>query len=537
MAGFGVSINGRFWVSPEDRRRRLKRRVGGQPASHLWRLMRAVVLKNEMQIERARRVRVYALEEQEKLAIAVAPITLAELLADVYIERSEQRGGAVTLVVRRGPLERARSPPSGRACRKRLSCLNSLATSACRHGRALATRSFVADEPVGGTRHPNIVLVPKGQGPAEARSVVASRRSVEVRGYALTVLMVLACLFGLQWARPLLVPVLLGILVSYVLEPLVARLVQWRVPRGLAAPVVFLTILAALTGFGWAVSFQLAAAADHLPLAAHEVREAIQTYRNGAPGPVAKVQEAANELRNISGADAPAATSRPKVQAVTIEQRPFDLGDYLWAGSLSVTAFVGDAVVVLFLALYLLLAGDMFRRRLVEIAGPTLSQKKITLHILDAISLQISRYLFVRTVISGAVAVGTFFGFWAIGLGEPAAWGVAAGVLNVIPYLGPAVIIGASGVGAFVQFHTVWMAVLAAGLATVVTCLEAYALTPWLMSRTAEMNPAAVFVGLVFWGWLWGLPGLFLAVPILMVIKSTSDHVESLHPLATLLKQ
>ena len=185
---------------------------------------------------------------------------------------------------------------------------------------------------------------------------------------------------------------------------------------------------------------------------------------------------------------------------------------------------------MLFLALYLLLAGDLFRHRFVELAGPRLSQKKITLQVLDAISRQISRYLFVRALISGFVGVGTFAAFSAMGLAQPAVWGVAAGLLNVVPYVGPAVIVGAAGVAAFVQFHTVAAVLLAAGLATAVASVEAYAITPWLMSRTGEMNPAAVFIGLLFWGWMWGLSGLFLAVPILMVIKSVSDHVEGLHP-------
>jgi predicted PurR-regulated permease PerM len=374
---------------------------------------------------------------------------------------------------------------------------------------------------------------PAGDAP---RPSVPIRRPVDVRGTALTVLMVFASVFVLQWARPMLVPILLGILSSYALDPVVKRLEQWRIPHGIAATSVFLMTLGFVGVIAYALSQQLPELVDRLPSAAQELREAIETRRTVGPGPVAKVQEAANELQKLSGADAPASTARRSVPTVAIEKKPFDLGDYLWQGSVSVTTFIGDAILVLFLALYLLLAGDMFRRRFVEIAGPTLSRKKITLQILDSISLQISRYLFVRAVISAIVAVGTFAAFWAIGLTEPAAWGIAAGLLNVIPYLGPIVITGASGVAGFVQFHTLSMAVLAAGLASAVAFVEAYVITPWLMSRQAEMNPAAVFIGLIFWGWLWGLPGLFLAVPILMVVKAVSDHVESLHPVATLLK-
>lgn len=361
--------------------------------------------------------------------------------------------------------------------------------------------------------------------------------AIEVRGYALTVLTVLASTFALQWAKPLLVPILLGILISYALDPIVHLLTHWRVPHAVAAALTFVGALMAMAALTYAVSQQVSRLADRLPSAAQELREVIQSRRGGSPGTVAKVQEAANELQKLSGSDAPAPNTRLRIATVAIEKKPFDLGDYLWEGSLSVTTFMGDTIVVLFLALYLLMAGDMFRRRFVEIAGPTLTQKKITLQILDAIALQVSRYLFVRAAISLIVGVGTFVAFWAMGLEQPIVWGVAAGLLNIIPYVGPAAITAASAVAAFVQFHTLSMAALAAGLAALVACVEAYMITPWLMSRTAEMNPAAVFVGLVFWGWLWGLPGLFLAVPILMVIRSVSDHIEALYPVATLLKR
>lgn len=394
------------------------------------------------------------------------------------------------------------------------------------------------DLPDGPADHhaPNVIAMPSRPAPdAPARQPVVPRRPVDVRAYALTTLMTLACVFALQWTRPLLVPILIGILISYALEPMVHALVRWRVPHVAAASLVFVGMLTAIGALSYAISHQLVTVADRLPSAAQELREWLQTREPGPPGPVGKVQQAANELQKLSGAEADA-TVPPRIPTVAIEKKPFDVGDYLWEGSLSVTTFLGDTVVVLLLALYLLLAGDLFRRRFVEIAGPRLSQKKITLQILDAISLQIGRYLFVRAVISGMVGVGTFVAFWAIGLAEPAVWGVAAGLLNVIPYIGPITVVVGAAIGAFVQFHSVGSALLAAGLATLVASLEAYAITPWLMSRTAEMNPAAVFIGLIFWGWLWGLPGLLLAVPILMVMKSVSDHVEGLHPVATLLK-
>ena len=154
--------------------------------------------------------------------------------------------------------------------------------------------------------------------------------------------MVLASVFALRWARPLLVPIRLGMLISYALEPMVQRLGHWRVPHSAAASLVFIGMLAMIGVLSYAISFQLAAVADRLPSAAQELREALQACGHGAPGPVGKVQEAAKELEKISGADAPV-VGTPKIPTVAIEKKPFDLGDYLWEGSLSVTTFIGDS--------------------------------------------------------------------------------------------------------------------------------------------------------------------------------------------------
>ena len=362
-------------------------------------------------------------------------------------------------------------------------------------------------------------------------------KPVDARGFLLTTLTVVACVLALQWARPLLVPIIIGMLVSYSLDPLVKRLALWRVPQALAATLVFLVALVVLGALVFSLSQQAVALTDRLPDAAQELRQALQARLGGRSGPVANVQQAAEELQKLSGGDPPLGGTRSRRMTVAVDRKPFVLGDYLWTGSQSVTTLAADAVVVLFLAYYLLLVGDLFRRRLVEIAGPTLSRKKITLQILDDIATQISRYLFIRLVISAVVAAGTFAGFRLIGLAESGVWGVAAGLLNVIPYFGPATVAAAAGLAAFVQFHTLAGASMAVGIAVGVACLEGYVLTPWLMSRAAEMNAAAVFVALLFWGWVWGLPGLFLAVPIVMVIKAVSDHVEALQPISILLKR
>lgn len=352
---------------------------------------------------------------------------------------------------------------------------------------------------------------------------------------AVIILAIIASVVALERARLLMVPIIVGILMSYALDPLVNWLVVRRLPRWIAATCVFVLVLAVIGGFGYHLRDQAATLIARLPSAAQELREAVQRETGGAPGPIRQVQRAADQLNQLSDRNAEKRSGEP-VRQVQIAPKPFDFSEYLWSTSSIFVALTADLVVVLFLSFYLLLAGDLFRRRFVEIAGPRLTHKKITLQILNEISAQISIYLFTRVLISAIVAIGTGTVLWMAGLGQPGVWGIVAGVLNVVPFLGPAVVAVTAGLAGFLQFHTFTMAVSIAGLTILIACVEAYLITPWLTSRAARMNPAAVFLGLMFWGWLWGVPGLLLAVPLLMILKAVSDHVEMLQPIAALLK-
>jgi predicted PurR-regulated permease PerM len=191
--------------------------------------------------------------------------------------------------------------------------------------------------------------------------------------------------------------------------------------------------------------------------------------------------------------------------------------------------------LVLFLAYFMLASGDTFRRKLVKIAGPTLSKKKITLRVLDQIAEQIQHYLLVHVFTSLLVGVATWLAFLWIGLEHAAIWGIAAGVFNSVPYLGPFIVSSGTALVAFLQFETLGMVLLVSGTALLITSIEGYLLTPWLTGRTSRMSPVVVFVSVLFWGWLWGLWGLLLGVPAVMIIKAICDHVEDLKPIGELL--
>ena len=216
---------------------------------------------------------------------------------------------------------------------------------------------------------------------------------------------------------------------------------------------------------------------------------------------------------------------------VVVESSRFNVKDYLWSGTMGLLALIGQSTVVVFLTYFLMLSGDTFRRKLIKLAGPTLSKKKITLQELNEITGQIQRYLQVQLLTSALVGVMTGLAFFAIGLENAAVWGIAAGVLNLVPYVGSLVTAAASALVGFLQFGSLNMALAVGGASVLIHTFVGNLLTPWLTSRASRLSPVAVFVGLLAWGWLWGVWGLLLGIPILMIVKSVCDRVDDLKPI------
>jgi predicted PurR-regulated permease PerM len=191
--------------------------------------------------------------------------------------------------------------------------------------------------------------------------------------------------------------------------------------------------------------------------------------------------------------------------------------------------------VIFFLVYFFLVTGNLYKKKIVKIAGPHLWQKKLTVEILDEINTQIESFIRVQLLTSALVAAATMLALWYFGLRQFVIWGLLAGILNSIPYLGPLIVTGGLGVVAFIQFDDVRKTVMVCAVAFIITSLEGFLLTPALMSRAARMNPVAIFVGLLFWSWIWGIAGAVLAVPMLMMLKAVCDHIEDLQPVGELL--
>jgi len=382
------------------------------------------------------------------------------------------------------------------------------------------------------------------EGPEGEPEPLVIRMPVDIRGIALSVMAVLAAVLLLQYAQAVLIPVVLGILIAYTLSPLVDALTWMRLSRAVGAAIAVICLVSALGVGGYTLSDQVMSIISDVPRAAQRVRQRISEHRRTRGGALQQVQRAANE---IDKAAAEASRSQPGtgsddsgrrqdgVQQVEVVQPVFRATDYLWAGGMGLISFAGQFAMILFLVYFLLVTGDLYKRKLVKIAGPRLSQQKITVQILDAINLQIESFIRVQVLTSFLVAVATALVLWWFGVEQFIVWGLLAGVFNSIPYLGPILVTGGLGVVAFMQFDDVMKTIYVCAATLAITGAEGFLLTPALMGRAARMNPVAIFVGLLFWSWIWGVWGTVLAVPMLMMIKAICDHVEDLQPMGELL--
>jgi predicted PurR-regulated permease PerM len=357
---------------------------------------------------------------------------------------------------------------------------------------------------------------------------------VKLRSVALVVVAAASAIGLLYWAREVFIPIVLSVLISYALEPVVALLIRIHLPRVLAAALVMMLFTGGVLYSGYALWDDAMAMVAAAPQAAAKLRVALRHDRS-QPGTIEQVQKAANELQRTADEAAARNPVSAGVQRVQIEEPVFDFRGYLTWGSAGAVAFAGEATLVVFFVFFLLASGDLVKRKLVKLAGPSFEKKKITVQILNEIDAQIERFLVLRVVTSLIVGVATWLAFRWMGVQYAAMWGVAAGVFNSIPYFGPVIVAGATAVAAFLQFGTIAMAVYVSGVSIVITSLEGWLLTPWLTSRAARTNEVAMFVGLIFWSFVWGIWGTLLAVPMLVVVKAFCDRIEDLKPIGELL--
>ena len=364
---------------------------------------------------------------------------------------------------------------------------------------------------------------------ADPRDAPAAKPRTK-RSLGVSVLAIIAVLFLLKYAQEVFIPLVLAGLLFYALAPIVDTLQKVKVPRVLASALVLLTLLGAVAWTTYSVRDEALSVVENLPRAARNLRAALRPQQGAPESAMNKIQRAAKELDQTTNEALPAPPVPKDVVRVQVEEPPLNATEFVRWGSAQIASLVSQSLMVVLLAFFLLVADDLLKRKLLTNFGTSLSRKKITLQILDQIGTQIGRFLLVQLLTSVLVAIVTGLALWQLGLQQAMFWGIAAGVLNSIPYMGPLIVTASLGMVGFMQFGTISMAMAVAGTALLITTLEGWFLTPSLMGRAAQMNQVAVFVSLILWSWLWGTWGVFLAVPMMMVIKAICDHIEDLKP-------
>jgi predicted PurR-regulated permease PerM len=343
---------------------------------------------------------------------------------------------------------------------------------------------------------------------------------------------------ALYLARGFFVPLLIGILASYALHPLVDSLQAWRVPRSIGAALVLALVIGGFSWIAFSLSDDASAIIEKLPDAARQLRKDLRIARLGTPSALQNMQTAAQELQGAAtdaGAPAGKRATPPARAAPAQTPEPTWLRDYTLAQTTLLATVAAQTPIVVLLTYFLLASGGHFRRKLVQFVGPSLARKKDAVRILEEVDAQVQRYLLTTLAANAVLGVATWAAFLALGLEHAGVWGVAAGVLHFVPYLGPALIALGSGVAAFLQFGTLLSALAVAGASLVVAGIIGFAFMTWLQSHFARVNAAVLFIALLFFGWLWGLWGLLLGAPLVAIAKVILDRVESLKPAGALL--
>jgi predicted PurR-regulated permease PerM len=348
------------------------------------------------------------------------------------------------------------------------------------------------------------------------------KKPFDIRSLALTGLFVLALFYTMYFARAILLPVVLAVLLSYLLRPIIRVAGRAKI----APPVSAALLLVSMLGIGIygasVVATPVAGWLEKAPYSMHQLQLKLLPLKQ----PMDKVAQASGEIEKLA---APTDGSPKQPQAVEIRRHP--ITDVL---VLRTPEIVVSGVLVLILLYFLLAYDGVFLGKLIRLL-PTLSDKKRAVCIASEIEGQVSRYLFTVTVIN--VGLGAAVGLTAglLGLRNPIMWGAMVALLNFVPYLGAMTGIVCITLGAILSFDSLGYALVFPAVYLGLATLEGNFITPWVMGRSLTLNPVIILLSLTFWGWMWGIIGIILAVPILAAFKIFCSHIEPMHPIAEFL--
>ena len=345
-----------------------------------------------------------------------------------------------------------------------------------------------------------------------------------IRSISLTGLFLLACFYTLYFARDFFLPVILALVLNFLFAPLIRNLKRVRIPEALSAALVLLAALALFGFLAYKLSSPLAEWLEKAPALGAQLQKKIQPLQKYAE----KVSATSEQIEKL-------ASTKPEHARAPqqIELKQGSLLDTLFSGT---SKFVFSLLVVIVILYFLLASGDLFLAKLVHVL-PTLADKKKAVQIAREIEGNISQYLFTITLINAGIGVLGGCLFWALGMPNPALWGAIAGLLNFIPTVGSLSTAVILTLVATTTFPSLTHALLVPAAYLTLTILIGTFVSPLIMGRRLTLNPVVIFLGLSFWGWLWGIPGALLAVPMLAMFKIFCDHIEPLAPIGEFLGQ
>ncbi len=343
-----------------------------------------------------------------------------------------------------------------------------------------------------------------------------------IRSISLTGLFLLACFYTLYFARDFFLPVVLALVLNFLLAPLIRLGKRFRIPEALSAAVVMVSLIVALLGVAYELSGPLAEWLEKAPEISAKIQTKIQPLRK----PLEKITKASDQVEGLTNVKTGGQKAPQSVQL-----KPASFLDIVFSGT---SKLVFSTLVVIVLLFFFLASGDLFLSKLVHVL-PTLSDKKKAVQIAREVEENISKYLFTITLINVGIGVASGFLFWAFGLPNPALWGAVAGAMNFIPTVGALSVAAIITLVATVTLPSLSHALLLPAAFLGITITTGTFVTPMIMGQRLTLNPVVIFLGLSFWGWLWGIPGALLAVPMLAMFKIFCDHIEPLAPIGEFL--
>ncbi|MEO6300577.1 MAG: AI-2E family transporter [Paracoccaceae bacterium] len=336
----------------------------------------------------------------------------------------------------------------------------------------------------------------------------------------LSMILVMLLMISFYFAKEVVLPLLMGTLLALTLSPLVRGLQRAGLAPFVAATALIFLIAAVIGGSVLVLSGPISGWVSDAPRFESAFKSKLQSISSS----FAVVKQASEQVDQIT-----TGVSDPAVQKVAVQSPG------LLSLAVNNAASVGAAALVtLVLALFLMASGDLFYIKLID-AFPRFGDKKRALRIVYGIERSVSRYLLLVTTINAVLGVVIGLAMWSIGMPQPAVWAFLAFFVNFLPYVGPLLGAGLATAVAIVSFDHLGHAALAPILYMTATSVEGQFLTPIILGRRLELNTVAVFVTVVFWGWLWGVAGALIAVPFLVCLKVVCDNVASLATLGSFL--